>query len=72
MDVLDEAKPPDPCHIPSNDILGVTVVPVICAYQEQEFVQIGHYANNEYSESYDEETMLPKPIDLQKVARQIL
>jgi histone chaperone ASF1 len=67
-----QAEPPDPRRIPPNDIIGVTVVLVTCAYREREFVRIGYYVNNEYSGEYDEETGPPKPIELGKVTRMIL
>jgi histone chaperone ASF1 len=67
-----QADAPDPSSIPQNDILGVTVILVTCSYREREFVRVGYYVNNEYTEEYDEEKGPPMPLDLTKVARTIL
>jgi histone chaperone ASF1 len=61
----------DHSRIPNNDILGVTVVLVTCSYLEKEFVRIGYYVRNEYSEEYDPENP-PNPVDIEKVSRNIL
>ena len=53
-------------------MLGVTVVLVTCSYREKEFVRVGYYVNNEYTEEYDEEVGPPKPLDLNKVRRSVL
>ena len=66
------ADPPDITQIPEGDILGVTVVLVTCSYREKEFVRVGYYVNNEYSEEYDEEVGPPKPLDMSKVRRCVL
>jgi histone chaperone ASF1 len=67
-----QADAPDPSTIPQNDILGVTVILVTCSYREREFVRVGYYVNNEYSEPYDEEKGPPMPLDMSKVTRTIL
>lgn len=66
------ADPPDISQIPEGDILGVTVVLVTCSYREKEFVRVGYYVNNEYSEPFDEEVGPPKPLDMNKVKRSVL
>ena len=66
------ADPPDISRIPEGDILGVTVVLVTCSYREKEFVRVGYYVNNEYTEQYDEEAGPPKPLDMNKVRRSVL
>lgn len=66
------ADAPDISQIPNGDVLGVTVVLVTCSYREKEFVRVGYYVNNEYSEPYDEESGPPKPLDLSKVRRHVL
>jgi histone chaperone ASF1 len=66
------ADAPDISQIPEENILGVTVVLVTCSYREREFVRVGYYVNNEYSEPYDELTGPPKPLDMDKVRRVIL
>jgi len=67
-----ESEPPDFSSIPSKDIIGVTVVLVTCLYKEQEFIRVGYYVNNEYTEEYDPEVGPPMPLDKQKVQRRIL
>jgi histone chaperone ASF1 len=67
-----QADAPDISAIPEGDVLGVTVVLVTCSYREKEFVRVGYYVNNEYSEPYDEEVGPPKPLDMSKVRRHVL
>lgn len=67
-----QADAPDTSQIPSGDILGVTVVLVTCSYREKEFVRVGYYVNNEYTEPYDEEQGPPSPLDMNKVRRIVL
>merc|ERR1712003_435236 len=43
-----EAGGPNPALIPTQEIVGVTVVLITCSYRDQEFVRIGYYINNEY------------------------
>mmetsp|Transcript_28980 Transcript_28980/g.60292 ORF Transcript_28980/g.60292 Transcript_28980/m.60292 type:complete len:212 (+) Transcript_28980:144-779(+) len=66
------ADPPDIAQIPEGDVLGVTVVLVTCSYRDREFVRVGYYVNNEYSEPYNEEAGPPKPLDMNKVTRYVL
>ena len=67
---------PNPKAIPESDILGITVILVICSYGEEEFARVGYYVNNEYRpfEGYDEELHGPpsSPLDLSKVFRTIV
>ena len=67
-----QADAPDISQIPEDDILGVTVVLVTCSYRDKEFVRVGYYVNNEYTEPYDEFAGPPKPLDMDKVRRVIL
>lgn len=67
-----QADAPDISQIPQDDILGVTVVLVTCSYREKEFVRVGYYVNNEYTEPYDEEVGPQKPLDMSKVQRCVL
>lgn len=78
-----QADAPDPSTIPQNDILGVTVILVTCSYREREFVRVGYYVNNEYTEEYEEgegengngdgeKKGPPMPLDMKKVVRTIL
>jgi histone chaperone ASF1 len=50
----------------------VTVILVTCSYREKEFLRVGYYVNNEYTDEFDEEQGPPKPLDFQKVVRTIL
>ena len=45
-----QADPPDPAKIPVADAVGVTVVLLTCSYREKEFIRVGYYVNNEYSD----------------------
>lgn len=45
-----QADPPDVLKIPVADALGVTVVLLTCSYRQQEFVRVGYFINNEYTE----------------------
>ena len=45
-----DAPHPDTARIPVQDALGVTVVLLTCSYRAQEFVRVGYYVNNDYSD----------------------
>ena len=45
-----QADCPDVSRIPKEDSLGVTVVLLTCSYRGNEFVRVGYYVNNEYSD----------------------
>lgn len=49
----------------------MTVILITCSYRDQEFVRVGYYVNNEYTEEYDPENP-PRPIELNKLQRNIL
>ena len=66
-----QAPAPSIDNIPNEDLIGVTVILVTCSFMEKEFVRIGYYVNNEYSEPY-EEGNLPNPIEINKLYRNIL
>lgn len=67
-----QADAPDASLIASQDLLGVTVVLVSCAYLGNRFVQIGYYVNNEYlAEDYDPENP-PATVDISKLRRHII
>jgi len=67
-----QADAPDISPIPEGDILGVTVVLVTCSYREKEFVRVGYYVNNEYTEPIEEGKSAPLPLDMSKVRRVVL
>lgn len=66
-----QADTPDPAKIPNEDILGVTVVLLTCSYKTNEFIRVGYYVNNEYTDPELAETPPAKPV-LEKVQRNIL
>ncbi|KAI9710541.1 MAG: Histone chaperone asf1 [Bogoriella megaspora] len=66
-----EADPPDLSRIPSAEILGVTVILLTCSYDGREFIRVGYYVNNEYTDEALEAEPPSKPI-VEKVRRNIL
>ena len=59
---LFQAKSPDPCQIPDVDLVGVTVVLLTCSYNDREFVRVGYYVNNEYTEEEMRENPPARPV----------
>lgn len=45
-----QAEAPNPSLIPESDAVGVTVVLITCTYLGQEFIRVGYYVNNEYTD----------------------
>lgn len=66
-----QADPPDTSKIPEQDALGVTIVLLTCSYKGQEFVRVGYFINNEYSDPEMRENPPPKP-QFDKMTRNIL
>lgn len=66
-----QADPPNVARIPENDAIGVTVVLLTCSYRAQEFIRVGYFINNEYSDPELREN-LPSPPQFDKVIRNIL
>ncbi|XP_046849891.1 histone chaperone ASF1-like [Xenia sp. Carnegie-2017] len=66
-----QADSPDPKRIPIQDAVGVTVLLLTCSYRKQEFVRIGYYVNNEYTDAELKENP-PDKTDFQKLQRNIL
>ncbi|XP_018324790.1 histone chaperone asf1 [Agrilus planipennis] len=66
-----QADPPDVTRIPENDAIGVTVVLLTCCYKGQEFIRVGYFINNEYSDVELRENP-PSPPQFDKVTRNIL
>lgn len=66
-----EADPPSTNSIPSSEILGVTVILLTCAYDGREFVRVGYYVNNEYTDEALVENPPAKPV-IEKIRRNIL
>ncbi|CAH1111996.1 unnamed protein product [Psylliodes chrysocephalus] len=66
-----QADPPNVSRIPENDAIGVTVVLLTCSYRGQEFIRVGYFINNEYSDPEMRENS-PSPPQFDKVMRNIL
>jgi histone chaperone ASF1 len=66
-----QADPPDTSRIPEQDALGVTIVLLTCSYRGQEFVRVGYFINNDYSDQELRENPPQKP-QFDKMTRNIL
>jgi len=66
-----QADPPDTSKIPVADAVGVTVVLLTCSYRGKEFVRVGYYVNNEYSDEEMRENPPTTP-SYEKLVRNIL
>jgi histone chaperone ASF1 len=66
-----EADPPKTSNIPDTEIIGVTVILLTCSYDGREFVRVGYYVNNEYTDEALVNEPPAKPI-VEKVRRSIL
>ena len=66
-----QADPPDVSRIPEQDALGVTIVLLTCSYRNQEFVRVGYFINNDYSDQELRENPPAKPL-FEKMTRNIL
>jgi len=66
-----QANPPKPEKIPQADLVGVTVVLLTCSYRAAEFIRLGYYINNEYTEPELREVN-PSPPQWDKLQRNIL
>ncbi|XP_014246508.1 histone chaperone asf1 [Cimex lectularius] len=66
-----QADAPDVTKIPVEDALGVTVLLLTCSYRGQEFVRVGYFINNEYSDLELRENPPAVP-QFDKVVRNIL
>merc|ERR1711983_703598 len=54
-----------------SDTVGVTVILITCAYRGQEFIRVGYYVSNEYSDPEMQETPPENPV-FDKLNRNIL
>ncbi|XP_043940440.1 histone chaperone asf1b-like [Protopterus annectens] len=66
-----QANAPNSALIPESDAVGVTVVLITCTYRGQEFIRIGYYVNNEYTDSEVRENPPQQP-DFSQLQRNIL
>ena len=66
-----QANAPDTAKIPSDDVVGVTVVLLTCSYKCHEFVRVGYYVNNEYTDPEMTENP-PAKVIFEKVSSTVL
>lgn len=66
-----KAPAPEPESIPSSEILGVTVILLTALYDGREFVRVGYYVNNEYTEEELAANPPARPV-IEKVRRNVL
>lgn len=66
-----ETDSPDLTKIPNTEIVAVTVVLLSCSYDDREFVRVGYYVNNEYTDEALASDPPAKPV-IEKVRRSIL
>ena len=66
-----QAESPNSAKIPVQDAVGVTVVLLTCSYRNQEFIRVGYYVNNEYSDPELKENPPAVP-QFDKLSRNIL
>ena len=63
-----QADSPNPEKLPQEDVVGVTVVLLTCSFRSNEFVRVGYYVNNEYTDPELAENPPAKPV-FEKVSR---
>ncbi|KAA6386222.1 MAG: putative Histone chaperone ASF1B [Streblomastix strix] len=66
-----ETEGPQIDKIPTDDILGMTGVLLCCYYHDQEFIRVGYYLENKYTDPILLENPPEKP-DSSKITREIL
>lgn len=66
-----QADPPNFSVLPSQDIVGVTIILLTCSYRNQEFLRVGYYVNNEYEDEAMREDPPANP-QIDKLMRNIL
>uniref|UniRef100_A0A914VLI8 Uncharacterized protein n=1 Tax=Plectus sambesii TaxID=2011161 RepID=A0A914VLI8_9BILA len=66
-----QADAPDPTKIPPSELVGVTVVLLTCSYRAQQFIKIGWFVANEYTDPELKENPPQKPL-LDKLSRTVL
>lgn len=71
MKFVFETPPPNPSTIPTDEILGITAILLTCSYRDQEFIKIGYYVNNEYTDPEMIENP-PQTPDVAKMQRSTL
>ena len=67
-----EAPAPDPSKIPVADLVGVTALLLTCSYKGTEFVRVGYYVNNEYTDPELAGENAPAAPQIDKLQRNIM
>ncbi|XP_067934607.1 histone chaperone asf1b-B-like [Watersipora subatra] len=66
-----QAPAPDIDKIPIADAVGVTVVLLTCSYRSREFIRVGYYVNNDYTDPEMKENP-PSVPDYTQLQRNVL
>jgi len=66
-----QADAPDPSKIPQTEVVGVTVILLTCSYRAQQFIKIGWFVANEYTDPELKENPPQKP-QLEQLSRTVL
>lgn len=75
------APAPNPSLLPTDEILGVTVIIVSASYRDKEFVRVGYYVNTYYDDEelnaqvekdLEEKQASTRPIVWDKLMRNVL
>lgn len=66
-----QANAPDVSKIPEADVVGVTIILLSGSYRKFEFVRIGYFVNNDYTDPALRENPPPKPV-VELLTRNIL
>jgi histone chaperone ASF1 len=67
-----EAPAPDPSKVPVADLVGVTALLLTCSYKGKEFVRVGYYVNNEYTDPELAGENAPAMPQIDKLQRNIM
>ncbi|CAN8074610.1 unnamed protein product [Agarophyton chilense] len=65
-----QVEPPNPSLIPDSDVLGVTIVLLTCSYNSAEFIRVGYYVSNQYTDPDLHENPPSKPL-INKIQRTV-
>ncbi|EGT54575.1 hypothetical protein CAEBREN_15591 [Caenorhabditis brenneri] len=65
-----DADHPDISKIPTDDVVGVSVLLLRCKYNEQEFINLGWFVANEYTDEELKENPPAQPI-VEKLSRKV-
>eukprot|EP00299_Pterocystis_sp_00344_P019388 c9623_g1_i3.p1 GENE.c9623_g1_i3~~c9623_g1_i3.p1 ORF type:complete len:213 (+),score=42.96 c9623_g1_i3:29-640(+) len=71
MKFIFQVDPPDASKIPAKDLLEVTAVLLSCSYRGQDFIRVGYYVMNQYTDPELRENPPATPI-LDKIQRSVM